>query len=70
MDARRSCDRRSPPADAESERFWTLAFATPPMESEADAYLVRQLKFDPDIWVIEVEDARGRHFLDDHLCEE
>jgi hypothetical protein len=57
-------------ANSENERFWTLAFTTPPTESEADAYLARQLKFDPDIWVIEVEDARARHFLDDYLCEE
>ena len=32
-------------------------------ESEADAFLQRQSDFDPDYWVIEVEDAQGRHFL-------
>ncbi len=34
-------------------------------EPEVDAAIMRQREFDPDLWVIEVEDARGRHFLDD-----
>jgi len=37
-------------------------------ESEIDAYLGKQYSFDPDIWVIEVEDREGRHFLDDWLA--
>lgn len=36
-------------------------------ETEADAYLAQQYAFDPDIWVIEVDDRQGRHFLDDWL---
>jgi hypothetical protein len=24
----------------------------------------RQLRFDPDIWIIEIEERTGRHFLD------
>jgi hypothetical protein len=36
----------------------------PASEADVDAYLARQLKFDPDIWIIEVEDRAGRHFLD------
>jgi hypothetical protein len=27
--------------------------------------LARELRFDPDIWIIEVEDRAARHFLDD-----
>jgi hypothetical protein len=38
--------------------------AQPASEADAEAYLARQLKFDPDIWIIEVEDRAGRHFLD------
>ena len=36
----------------------------PAPETEAEAYLARQIKFDPDVWIIEVEDRAGRNFLD------
>ena len=35
-----------------------------PTETDAEAYLARQIKFDPDIWIVEVEDRAGRNFLD------
>ncbi|WP_281981651.1 DUF1491 family protein [Thalassorhabdomicrobium marinisediminis] len=34
-------------------------------EADVDASLNRQSGFDPDLWVIEVEDRQGRHLLDD-----
>jgi hypothetical protein len=34
-------------------------------DAEADAYLMRQVEYDPDLWVIEIEDREGRSFLDD-----
>ena len=34
-------------------------------ESSVDAALARQRSFDPDLWVIEVEDRAGRHLLDE-----
>jgi hypothetical protein len=37
-------------------------------EGDADAYLARQIEFDPDIWIVAVEDRQGRHFLDDWLA--
>jgi hypothetical protein len=33
-------------------------------DAKAEAYIARQREFDPDLWVIEVEDRAGRHFLD------
>lgn len=33
-------------------------------ETEADEAVARQRGYDPDIWVIEVEDRQGRHLLD------
>ena len=38
--------------------------AQPAPDPDAEAYLARQIKFDPDCWVVEVEDRAGRHFLD------
>ncbi|MDC7676199.1 DUF1491 family protein [Asticcacaulis machinosus] len=32
-------------------------------ELEIDNYLQKQMKFDPDLWVVEIEDREGRHFL-------
>jgi hypothetical protein len=37
-------------------------------ESDADAYLARQVEFDSDLWIVAVEDRQGRHFLDDWLA--
>ena len=34
-------------------------------EADVDASLTKQSSFDPDLWVIEVEDKQGRHLLDD-----
>lgn len=34
-------------------------------EAEVDAAIARQRGFDPDLWVIEVEDRQGRHLLDE-----
>ena len=34
-------------------------------EAEVDQTVMRQRGFDPDLWVIEVEDRAGRHLLDE-----
>jgi hypothetical protein len=34
-------------------------------ETEVDMAVARQRGFDPDLWVIEVEDRSGRHLLDE-----
>ena len=36
----------------------------PVPEADVEAYLARQIRFDPDVWIVEVEDRAGRHFLD------
>jgi len=34
-------------------------------EADVDASVSKQRSFDPDLWVIEVEDKQGRHLLDE-----
>ena len=45
------------------ERQWVVLAEGP--EAEVDRKVARQREFDPDIWVIEVEDRTGRHMLDE-----
>ncbi|MEO1562672.1 MAG: DUF1491 family protein [Pseudomonadota bacterium] len=49
--------------DSDGERVWmTLVDGA---EADVDATIARQRGFDPDLWVLEVEDREGRHLLDD-----
>lgn len=34
-----------------------------PSEADVDALIAKRLKADRDLWVIEIEDRQGRHFL-------
>ena len=55
------------PADEESggERRWLRAHASEWIDAaEAEARLARELRFDPDIWIVEVESRDGAHGLD------
>lgn len=45
----------------EGERLWIQPVSG--TESELDAYIERQHTYDPDLWVVEVEDREGRHFI-------
>lgn len=59
------CTVFSPTRRGDGERIWLRATGAEPVaETEADAYIARQLNFDPDLWVIEIEDREGRHLLD------
>jgi len=49
--------------DKEGRSGWVRG-AGPIAEAEADAYIARQAKRDPDLWVLEIEDRSGRYSLD------
>lgn len=33
-------------------------------EQLVEARLAKEISFDPDVWIVEIEDREGRHFLD------
>jgi hypothetical protein len=49
-----------------SERIFTalLGGTAPVAEADVEGRVARELKFDPDLWLVEIEDRTGRHFLD------
>jgi hypothetical protein len=46
----------------DGERVWMQPAAST-QEPDLDRYIERALRIDPDLWVVEIEDKEGRHFL-------
>ena len=57
----------APARNGEGERVWLdlSAGALGDEEREVDAAIRKRTSSDPDLWVIEVEDKAGRHFLEE-----
>ncbi len=49
--------------DGDGQRVWSVLDTGP--EPEMDEIIIRQRRFDPDLWVIEVESRAGRTLLDE-----
>jgi len=48
-----------------ADRTFTASFKEQPAADAAvEAYLAREIKFDSDVWIVEVEEPTGRNFLD------
>jgi hypothetical protein len=47
-----------------SDRVFVASTAQPVEEQTVETRLKREIDFDPDAWIVEVEDKRGRHLLD------
>lgn len=59
-----TADFYSPARDMDGERIWTRPLGKNPIpEPKIDDYCQRRLADDPDLWVVELEDPKGRHFL-------
>ncbi|NEW86818.1 DUF1491 family protein [Rhodopseudomonas sp. WA056] len=58
----------APQTAYEDERPFDRVFVpmspTPQPEADVDARLAKEIRFDPDVWIVETEDRAGRHFLD------
>jgi hypothetical protein len=52
-----------------TDRLFTalVGGAAPAPEADIESRLAKELKFDPDVWIVEIEDRKGRNFLDDAL---
>ena len=49
-----------------ADRMFTAAVGRdkPAADADIEARLVKEIRFDPDVWIVEVEDRAGRNFLD------
>lgn len=50
----------------DGDRLW-MQPVTSDSESDLDAYTERQRGYDPDLWIVEIEDREGRHFLTERV---
>lgn len=62
LDGSARCYQRSFDLMTGERRWMTLAEGN---EADVDMSIEKQRGFDPDLWVIEVEDKQGRHLLDE-----
>lgn len=54
-------------AEGEGERIWTRPLGASATDEAAAEYFTRQVRFDPDIWIVEIEDKEGRVFVDEEI---
>ena len=61
----------APAMDGEGERIW-LDLSSGPLgveEKAVDAYAAKRAANDPDLWIVEIEDRAGRHFLTEPVAK-
>jgi hypothetical protein len=46
------------------ERVFTPSSKEPLPEQAVEERLAKEIRFDPDVWIVEIEDRVGRHVLD------
>jgi hypothetical protein len=46
------------------ERIFAATSPQPVSEASVEERLAKEVRFDPDVWIVETEDRAGRHFLD------
>jgi len=62
-----SCTVLNQARDGEGELVWARPLGETCDDARASAYFERQIKFDPDLWILEIEDRQGRAFVDEKI---
>jgi len=53
--------------NAKGELAWSRPLADFVSDARAAEWCDKQVKFDPDVWIIEIEDRQGRAFVDEPI---
>lgn len=56
------------PARRGDELVWTRPLGESADETRAADYFAKQIRIDPDIWIVEIEDRAGRVFVDEPIA--
>jgi hypothetical protein len=51
----------------DGERIWLRPLGEVCDGERARNYFAKQMKFDPDLWILEIEDGEGRSFVDERI---
>ena len=49
------------------ELVWTSPLGNCADEATVDTWLEKQVRFDPDLWILEIEDREGRAFVNEPI---
>ena len=53
--------------DGKGELVWARPLGDWGEEAARPAWFDKQIKFDPDLWIVEIEDREGRAFVDEQI---
>jgi hypothetical protein len=53
--------------DGQGALVWVRPLGDWTDEARASAWCAREVKFDPDLWILEIEDPKGRAFVDEPI---
>ena len=53
--------------NGEGDLVWARPLGDAPDAERSRVWLERQVKFDPDLWIVEIEDRQGRAFVDEPI---
>ena len=63
----RSCTILSQARRGDGELVWMKPLGETSDEQAVANYFEKQIRFDPDLWILEIEDREGRAFVDEPI---